>query len=292
MNTDRSAVVVGYDASRTATAAEVWALAEARSRKVPLRLVYAYSGARMYAAMSEFGNLSMTESTALRTAAEEMLAKAATRLAAHGTDVEISTHACDDEPVAVLLAEARHASAVVLGSRRLGSLNSAIVGSVGTALCARAICPVVVVRSAAELAMANASVVVGVQMDENCKNAIGYAFDYASRHALRLDAVLCWHPDLLADASRHPEQIQRADSELSEALAGWREKYPDVDVHTMVRQAHAIDGLVAASHDQHLLVVGTRGRGAVTGMLLGSVSQGVVHHASCPIVVVPPASRG
>jgi nucleotide-binding universal stress UspA family protein len=132
------------------------------------------------------------------------------------------------------------------------------------------------------------SVVVGVEPDESCEDAIHYGFDYASRHALPLHAVLCWHRDALADMlwRDEPAVPVRAQALLSEALAGWREKYPDVDVHEEVSRAHPVDGLVAASHAQHLLVVGTHGRGAVTGLLLGSVSQGVLHHATCPVAVI------
>jgi nucleotide-binding universal stress UspA family protein len=74
---------------------------------------------------------------------------------------------------------------------------------------------------------------------------------------------------------------------LSEALAGWREKYPDVEVHSGVVRDAPVPGLVAASVGQSLLVVGTRRRHSLAGALLGSVSQGVLHHAVCPVAVVP-----
>jgi nucleotide-binding universal stress UspA family protein len=74
---------------------------------------------------------------------------------------------------------------------------------------------------------------------------------------------------------------------LSEALAGWRERYPDVDVHGAVIRDHAVAGLVSESTAERLLVVGSRGRHALAGTLLGSVSQGVLHHATCPVAVVP-----
>lgn len=292
MTTDRSPVVVGYDHSRSADAAQTWALAEARTRKVPLRLIYAFSGARTYAAMSTYGNLAMPEAAALRTAAEGLLTAAVDGMTAAREDVEISTHAYDGDAATVLLTEAQHASTVVLGSRRLGRLSSAVLGSVGTAVSAKAPCPVVVVRGDADLAVENATVVVGVQADENSEDAISYAFEYASRHGLRLNAVLCWHPDVLAEVMMQSDRADPVHAELllSEALAGWREKYPDVEVHSAISREHPVEALVAASHGQHLLVVGTHGRGAVAGLLLGSVSQGVLHHATCPVAVVPACS--
>jgi nucleotide-binding universal stress UspA family protein len=101
--------------------------------------------------------------------------------------------------------------------------------------------------------------------------------------------VLCWPPDLLAEMSwrTEPPAPARAEVWLSEALAGWREKYPDVAVHSGVVSEHPAAGLVKESAAQYLLVVGSRGRHALTGTLLGSVSQGVLHHATCPVAVIP-----
>ena len=76
---------------------------------------------------------------------------------------------------------------------------------------------------------------------------------------------------------------------MSEALAGWSQKYPDVEVHHAVIRDHPVPGLIAESLNQELLVVGTRGRHALAGTLLGSVSQGVLHHADLPVAVIPSA---
>ena len=73
---------------------------------------------------------------------------------------------------------------------------------------------------------------------------------------------------------------------LSEQLAGWREKYPDVPVTEVVERSHPVEALVRASRTADLVVVGCRGRGGFGGMLLGSVSQGLIRHADCPVAVV------
>jgi nucleotide-binding universal stress UspA family protein len=291
MRTDRSSVVVGIDGSESAEAAAVWAVKEARSFHAPLRLVYAFSGIRAASAMSMYGDLALPEMGVLRAAADTELRGAAAYLATMAPDVKISTHAYDGDAGDVLVDEAREAVSVVLGSRRLGAIGSVLLGSVATRVSARARCPVVVVRGPATPSDEGSAVVVGVQADENSSEAIAYAFDYASRNGVRLHAVLCWHPDLLAQMAWRSEQPvpMRAQAWLSEALAGWREKFPDVDVHAAVTREHPVEGLIAASNGQNLLVVGTHNRGATVGTLLGSVSQGVLHHATCPVVLVPPA---
>lgn len=291
MRTDRSPVVVGIDGSDSATAAALWAAGEARSRRAPLRLVYAFSGVRAVSAITMYGDLALPDSGVLRAAAKTVLDETAGRLAVVAPDVEVSTRAYDGDPAAVLVDEARDAATVVLGSRHLGALGSMLLGSVATMVSAHAECPVVVVRGPAIPPEEGSAVVLGVQADENSAAAIAYAFDYASRNSVRLHAVLCWHPDRLAQMSWRPEQPvpPRAEVWLSEALAGWREKFPDVEVHAAVTREHPVEGLVAASNGQYLLVVGTHNRGAIVGTLLGSVSHGVLHHATCPVAVVPPS---
>ena len=73
---------------------------------------------------------------------------------------------------------------------------------------------------------------------------------------------------------------------LAESMAGWAEKYPDVEVSRRLVHEHPVRALAAAAKDARLLVVGCRGRGALRTMLLGSVSHGVLHLATCPVAVV------
>jgi nucleotide-binding universal stress UspA family protein len=80
---------------------------------------------------------------------------------------------------------------------------------------------------------------------------------------------------------------QSQDLELSELLAGWRDKYPDVQVSPLVVRGQAAVVLEEVSASARLVVVGTRGRGGFAGLLLGSVSNHAAHHATCPVVIVP-----
>ena len=75
---------------------------------------------------------------------------------------------------------------------------------------------------------------------------------------------------------------------LAEQTAGWQEKYPDVDVRRLVLKDRPVHALLSIAEEQgaQLIVVGSRGHGGFLGMGLGSVSQSLVHHASCPVAVV------
>jgi nucleotide-binding universal stress UspA family protein len=195
--------------------------------------------------------------------------------------------AVDGAPLHVLVSESVHASVLVLGSRQLKAVGSAALGSVSAAVAARSASPTVVVRGPAGRPEEGAGVVVGIDGTEASETLLGYAFEHASRHGVCVRAVLCWHPDLLALMSwrAEPPPPARVDAWLAEALVGWQEKYSDVTVHAEVVREHPTAGLVLASAAQHLLVVGRRGRHPRA--MLGSVSQGVLHHASCPVAVVP-----
>jgi nucleotide-binding universal stress UspA family protein len=117
---------------------------------------------------------------------------------------------------------------------------------------------------------------------------LSFAFDYASRHNVPLHAVLCWRPSSNSDVQWSAElpPPPKASRWLAETTAGWQEKHPDVEVHRSVIRTHAVDGLVKQSHAQELLVVGGHLTHPRMAALLGSVSQGVLHHATCPVAVV------
>jgi nucleotide-binding universal stress UspA family protein len=131
-----------------------------------------------------------------------------------------------------------------------------------------------------------AGVVVGIDGTEASQDLLAFGFEHANVHRAPLRAVLCWHPDLLASMSWRAEPPpESVDAWLSDALVGLRERYPEVVVHPEVLREHPKSGLLKASEGQYLLVVGNRGRHAHVGTLLGSVSQRVLHHATCPVAV-------
>lgn len=290
MTTSAAPIVLGIDESDSASWALQWALDEASSRKAPLRLVYAYGSALTYASVGLYDYVPVPDPATIEKVAGQLITDTANRARQIAPQVEVSTGLYNGDPVDVLLRESEQASTMVLGSRGLGALGSAVLGSVSSAVAARAACPVIVMRGPAALAD-RPQVVAGVQLGAASDPVLGYAFDYASRHRQPLHAVLCWHLDVLAEMMwrPYPPAPERAQAWLSEALAGWTEKYPDVSLQASVVRDHPVAGLVSASNGQDLLVVGSRGRGSLAGALLGSVSQGVLHHATCPVAVVPAA---
>jgi nucleotide-binding universal stress UspA family protein len=289
MSIQQPPVVVGVDESAGADQALAWAVEEARSRAVGLRLVCAYGSALSYGGVAMYGSLPPADPTLAHDVTAALLATAAARVHELAPELDVTTHVVDDEAARALIHESTRASLIVLGSRHLASVGSVLLGSVSAAVSARAACPVVVLRGPAGLPAEHAAVIVGVDGHPSSEGVIEFGFDYASRRSVPLRAVLCWHPDRLAEMMwrAEPPAPAQAQAWLSEVLAGWREKYPDVVVHSGVVRDHPVAGLVTAAAAQDLLVVGSRGRHALAGTLLGSVSQGVLHHATCPVALVP-----
>ncbi|MDQ2749549.1 MAG: universal stress protein [Actinomycetota bacterium] len=289
MAAERLSVLVGVDGSEGADQALSWAAEEARSRGVGLRLICAYGGEFSYGGLTMFGDFPVPDLTLAREGTADLLAEAAARVTELAPEVEVSAQPVEDDPADALIEASAGASLIVLGARHLAGAGSVVLGSVSSAVAAHAACPVVVLRGPEGSAAEHAQVVVGVDGRPSSEAVLAFAFDYAARHSAPLHAVLCWHLDRLAEMKWRPQQPAPAEVQawLSEALAGWRERYPDVTVHSGVERAHPVDGLVAASNGQDLLVVGSRGRHGLTRALLGSVSQGALHHANCPVAVVP-----
>jgi nucleotide-binding universal stress UspA family protein len=224
----------------------------------------------------------------LRRHAESTLWQACEQADVLAPGLVVESAAVEGDAVPVLLSESSHAMVLVLGSRQLKTFGSVVLGSVAAAVSARAQCPVIVLRAPAGDPAEEAAVIVGVDGTEDSETVLAFGFDHASRHRLPLKAVLCWNDHFTFGPWQHARRsFRNTESWLSEALAGWREKYPDVEVHSGVIHDNPVPGLVADSVGQSLLVVGTRGRHALAGTLLGSVSQGVLHHALCPVAVVP-----
>jgi nucleotide-binding universal stress UspA family protein len=290
MTPQRNPVVVGVDGSPGSDAAVRWAAEEAHRRESSLRVVHVYRSLLNYGpALSPWPE---RDEGAAREAAEQLAAQAADLATATVPGLAVTICAVGGGPVPELLAEADDAAVLVVGSRQLHAVGSFVLGSVGSAVAARANCPVVAVRGPAGSAQDRGDLVAGVDGSESSQPVLAFAFEHASRYGVAVRAVLCWSHDHLHGMARtvrgdYAAARTQAASWLSEALAGWREKYPDVPVTAEVADTSAAAGLVEAAAGAHLLVVGTRGRNRLVGAMLGSVSQGVLHHATCPVAVVP-----
>jgi nucleotide-binding universal stress UspA family protein len=218
---------------------------------------------------------------------QRILKRSVARAESHA-GLAVTAESREGYPPDVLASLADSAGLIVVGSQHLHAVGRVVMGSVSSSLVARAPCPVVVLAAPSGFAGENPSVIVGVTGTEDDERVLEFAFTQASRHGRRLRALYFWHPPF-ADTSLPPPP--RAQAWLSESLAGWRERYPDVPLRSSVVREHPVHGLVAASASQDLLVVGRHSRRAHLGALLGSVSLGVLHHATCPVAVVPTGER-
>jgi nucleotide-binding universal stress UspA family protein len=281
-------VLVGLGDRREAMPEIDWAAAEAQARGARLRIIRAFHLAQGTQPWTTSMDTMLIED--LRRDAERRLRAAVDYLSERWPTIEVESVAIDGNAWDVLVKGSADAAVTVLGSRQLGAVGAVALGSVSTVVAAAAHGPVVVSGRPGAASGEPGSVVVGVDGSEHGDEVLTFAFDYASRHRRPLHAVYCWRPDVLVTsqwraARPAPEQ---ADRWLAEALAGWQEKYPDVRTQRGVVRDHPVGGLVAASAGQDLLVVGSRSRHARLAVLLGSVSQGVLHSAVCPVAVVHP----
>lgn len=280
-------VVVGVDGSQSALEAVRWAADEATRRRAPLRIVHAYGVPVGYPpGFVDWHALSQ----ALEARGRSWLDEARQAATAPSTEVvEVKA-----EPVSALLRESAHAAMVVLGTRGLGGFSGLLVGSTGVELAAHAHCPVVVVRGPE---VGEGAVVVGVDGTPTSEAAVAFAFAAASARGASLVAVHAWTDLVLetafaggAAALDFAPLEQQAEAVLGERLAGWQEKYPNVPISRHVSRERAAKALLRHAEHAQLVVVGSRGRGGFRGLLLGSTSQHVLHHAPCPVAVVPTAA--
>lgn len=292
MNPDeaRAAVVVGVDDAGSASDAVDWAAAEASTRGCPLRIVHAIHPplpADPYGVGSPIESLAMAG-----TAAESVLQGYAARARRVASDLEVGTRLLCGSATWALLDEASRARLLVMGSRGLHGLRAVLARSVSVRVAARASCPAVVVRPrrAEDRSGAPPRVVVGVHCDSACSPAIGFAFQAARQRGVPLAAVHAWDPDPPADleAVHGPSTMAEAAARrtLERALQRWHARYPDVPVVTRLVRGDPARAVAAESRGAALVVVGSRGRGQLTGTVRGSVSQAVLRHGRGPIAVV------
>ncbi len=281
-------VVVGVDGSPSALRAVEWAVAEAGRRKVGLRLVTAFT----WKPDNVVGNPALGERNRdqLLGVANRQLTEAGTTASRINPELEVTEHVEIGSPIGVLESAAERAQLVVLGDRGLGGLAGLVLGSVAVGLAARAACPVVIVRG--DRTGAEGPVVVGVDGSPTSESALAFAFDAAATRQVPLIAVHAWWPTPFEDAVDPmvgwDAVVAEENATLAERLAGWGQKYPDVAVRRVVVRGAPTHALVDASQEAQLVVVGSRGRGNATGLLLGSVSHGVIHGSHCPVAIVRP----
>ncbi|MEV5705007.1 universal stress protein [Actinoallomurus sp. NPDC052274] len=284
-----SEIIVGTDGSDQSLRAVEWAADEAVRRALPLRIVLA-EAEWMYDTPVDPRLGAVREW--LLTGGRDLLARAVSTARERVPGVMVQAETAPGQVARVLLSKAGNAAMIVLGGHGMGAATGLLLGSTTLQVVTHARVPTVVVRDL-EPAVRR-EVVVGVDGSAVGEPAVGFAFEEAALRKARLRALHVWsHP-----ASRGPGDMQPlvydpqivAEEELrlvETSLATWQDKFPEVEVVFDVEHGRPARILAGASARADLLVVGTRGRGGFSGLLLGSVSHALLHRAHCPLAVVP-----
>ncbi|WP_066936295.1 universal stress protein [Streptomyces sp. NBRC 110611] len=284
-------LVVGVDGSDSSLQAVDWAVDEAAHHGLTLRVVYASRWERY-----EGGHPSLdADRPAEEVMAEHITASCAERARLRNPEVKVSGDVLPDDAVSALLRAGREAFALVTGSRGRSQLAGLLLGSVSLTVAALAVCPVIVVRGSEQNRQgAFWKVVVGVGDATRGSAAVRFAFEEAEARGCALHAVRAWrcpahehvdHPLLADDAARVHEE--RASANLTDALREAVRDHPEVDVHRQTSEGPAHKVLLNSSAEADLMVVGALRRHGHFGLQLGRVAHALLHHAECPVAVVP-----
>ncbi|MGW7529205.1 universal stress protein [Streptomyces sp. NPDC054783] len=273
-------IVVGVDGSEPSLRAVDWAADEAALRGAPLRLVYAslwerYEGALLAQELDKPLEEVM---------ARDVVGTAEERARRRRPELKVTTDVLPEEPEYGLVRESGAALAMVLGCRGRSGMAEALLGSVSLTVAGHAHCPVIVLRGAHDNRARSGirgRIALGVGEQPTGSAAVRFAVEEASLRGVPLQAVRAWRRP--AHATPH-SQRQQAVELLEQAL---RDVPAELDADRRTVEGHARDALIAVSREADLLVVGARRRHGPVGLQLSRVAHGVLHHAACPVAVVP-----
>jgi nucleotide-binding universal stress UspA family protein len=277
-------IVVGVDGSPGSMIAVQWAAQDAALRGVPLTLVHA------------------ARTRSQRERGQQVLDEAR-RIA--GEKPRVQCEMPSATAVFALTDLSEHADLVVVGCLGTGTLRGRHLCSVSSTLIHHAHCPVVVIHDDVQLNPESntAPVLVGIDGSPESELAIAIAFEEASARKVGLTAVHAWQPVNVFDDNVFDDIVSfagegyltlraREDEIMSERLAGWSERYPDVTVQRVVARNDPTPQLIDYAKTAQLVVVGSHGSGGLAAMLLGSVSAGVVLLTHVPIIVARASLAG
>lgn len=274
---DELGVVVGYEDSPSARAALEWGAAEAAARRLPLTVCHAWEWP-YHEWPGELVPLELVHRPARR-----LVKAGADWVRRHHPDVPVNTLTDRGGPGEILAELSMNAALIVVGCRGFGALGGLVAGSVSAHVAAHARCPVIVMRGSAEARGAR-EVVAGFDSSRTSAAAL----DFAAGEAVRLGAslkVVIARQDRGRDADMLETGMQ-AEGLAWDELAQLQRRCPELRACVELADEPARPALLEAACEARLLVVGSRGLGEVRGLLLGSVSQALVHHAPCPVAVV------
>ncbi|MFD7921275.1 universal stress protein [Streptomyces sp. NPDC059740] len=284
-------VTVGLDGSPESLTAARWAAAEAERRHGVLRLLHAW-------VLLATGETDTPQIRERNQGAREVAAEGLRCVRDRHPDLPVIEDLVGEEPEPALLRAAAESQVLVLGTRALGGVAGFTMGDTSQYVVGRADGVVVLVRAGLPEEEGASTpreprVAVGLSLHGSCDEVLGFAFAAAKARALPLHAV---HGRALPGSAYAPRGSQSdverqvyeaAEHDVVAALQPWREKYPEVPVQLSVVLASSAQVAVHCAQGADLLVVGRRNRHARFGPHLGPVAHAVVHHARCPIAVVP-----
>ncbi|KZF02485.1 MAG: universal stress protein [Rhodococcus sp. (in: high G+C Gram-positive bacteria)] len=287
-------IVVGVDGSVSSLDAVRWATEEAISRRAPLLIatsIFLATGTYADAMNLGAGIFSQQKSAGTAVLVE---ATETARKAAQGRALTVDTTLREGPAAQSLMELSESAAMVVVGSHGRGEFTGGLFGSVSTAIATHARCPVVVVKGSpsADQPLREGPVVVGVDGYVTSEPAIRAALEEASLRSVPLVAVHAWSDFDLSSGYMQGIESNWArieaeeDVALAQSMAGWQEKYPEVSIRRIVVKDRPVMELVRAAETAQLIVVGSRGRGGFTSLLLGSTSRAVLHTVDIPVMIV------
>jgi nucleotide-binding universal stress UspA family protein len=269
-------IVAGYDGSPGSGDALRWAAREAKARDATLTVYLAWMPDHM--ALPTESDLS----DLARQHGQEILARGLPYAESVLGPGRVRAELAGGSAAHMLCERSKTADMVVLGSRGHSELPGLRLGSVAWQVAGHACGRVVVIRG--EWRPANQSpgpVVVGVDGSPVAQTATAFAFEEATLRDVPLVAVCA-----LADASGRLGEGHQLEEDFGQLMVYEAKEHPEVTVVRRVLAGTPRAALLAAAADAQMLVVGSRGRGGLEGMRLGSVAQAVLHHAPCPVAVV------
>jgi nucleotide-binding universal stress UspA family protein len=288
-----SRIIVGTDGTASSRAAVEWAAREAARRHALLRIVHVFDwewASARYDPANEYLD-------AARRLAEGITAAAMSQALAVAPHLEVETGALIGNPAPRLLEVAERAALVVLGSRGRGGFASLLLGSVSQRVATHAPCPVVIVRGRGDVT--DGPIAVGVDDTDASDHVLHTAFEAAAERDAPLAVVRTYLPpiplwlgDVPPTTVSTPEADAAEHTRVEDLLAPWRQKFPQVPVEVMVSHDSAAAVLVGVSASAQLVIVGSRGRGAIASALLGSTGMQLLHHADCPVWIARAAKDG
>jgi nucleotide-binding universal stress UspA family protein len=280
-------IIVGIDGSPESEHALHWAAVEAGRRECELVVLHVYDW-HLIGALSPIGAPFVADAKGVAEALVVSAVAAAQQLA---PGVPVRGQALLGGAAPTLVSASANGATVVVGNRGRGGFASLVLGSVSQQVALHAYGPVVVVRGRPE--PDHGPILVGVDGSVSSDQTLQVAFDEASLRGVGILAIRAypsaippWGRDVpvpLADPDERRHAVQVA---LEADVAPWREKYPDVEVSCAAVERHPGEALAGLSATARLVVVGSRGHGGLSGLLLGSVGTQLLHHAECPVLIV------